>query len=240
MYRKTQGSTVKSRQRVEPQGIQQPYLPLQPRIDHIGQPQLPWKDAEMTELGVFELFWDEEVVGVLVERTNMYAEEKGAGKKSVGHGVPFGRPWRKVTPGEMRVFLALVIYMGAKRDTGSKSFWKEWEENREILRLMSLKCFSQIKRYLHISDPKLQLSHSEWFQKLEPVNSMLQSLCQQYYLPASNVTVDEMMIRFGCRSYHTYRMPSKPITEGYKIFALCDIGYIISRYLLLDQIYLMD
>ena len=33
------------------------------------------------------------------------------------------------------------------------------------------------------------------------------------------------MIRFGGRSYHTYRMPSKPITEGYKVFALCDVGY---------------
>ena len=57
----------------------------------------------MNKWGVFELLWDEEVVGVLVERTNMW----------------------KVIPGEMRVFLALVIYMGAKRDFSSKSFWKE-------------------------------------------------------------------------------------------------------------------
>jgi len=90
---------------------------------------------------------------------------------------------------------------------------------------MSLQCCSQIKRYLHISDPKLQLSHSEWFQKLEPPNGMIRSRCQQFYFPASSVTVDEMMIRLGGCSYHTYRMPSKPITEGYKVFALCDIGY---------------
>jgi len=179
-------------------------------------------------MAVFELFWDEEVVRVLVERTNMYAEDKGAGKKRASPGVAFGRPWKKVTPGEMRVFLALVIYMGAKRECGSKSFWREREENRRVLRSMSLKRFSQIKRYLHISDPKLQLSRSEWFQKLEPVNSMLQSRCQQYYLSASNVTVDEMMIRFGGRSHHTYRMPSKPITEGYNVFALCDVGYTYS------------
>ena len=55
---------------------------------------------------------------------------------------------------------------------------------------------------------------------------MLQSHCQKYYLSASNVTVDEMMIQFGGCSYHTYRIPSKPITKGYyKVFALCDIGY---------------
>ena len=37
-----------------------------------------------------------------------------------------------------------------------------------------------------------------------------------------------MMIRFGGQSRHTYRMPSKPITKGYKVFALCDIGYTYS------------
>ena len=79
----------------------------------------------MNKWGVFELLWHEEVVSVLVERTIMYIKKKGAGKGSVGHGIAFGCPWRKVIPGEMRVFLALVIYMGAKRDFSSKSFWKE-------------------------------------------------------------------------------------------------------------------
>lgn len=54
---------------------------------------------------------------------------------------------------------------------------------------------------------------------------MIRSGCQQFYFPASSVMVNEMMIRLGSCSYHTYRMPSKPITEGYKVFALCDIGY---------------
>ena len=37
-----------------------------------------------------------------------------------------------------------------------------------------------------------------------------------------------MMIQFGGQSHHTYRMPSKPITEGYKVFALCNIEYTYS------------
>jgi len=90
---------------------------------------------------------------------------------------------------------------------------------------MSLKRFCQIKCFLHISDPELQLTRAEWFPKLEPLNRIIRDRCQKYYLPASNVTVDEMMIRFGGKSYHTYRMPSKPIKEGYKVFALCDTGY---------------
>jgi len=37
--------------------------------------------------------------------------------------------------------------------------------------------------------------------------------------------VDEITIRFGGKSYHFYRMSSKPITEGYELFALCETGY---------------
>lgn len=56
----------------------------------------------------------------------------------------------------------------------------------------------------------------------------MQEACQKYYLPLSHTTVDEMMIRFGGRSRHTTRMPNKPITEGYKVFAICDHGYTLN------------
>jgi hypothetical protein len=34
-----------------------------------------------------------------------------------------------------------------------------------------------------------------------------------------------MIVRFGGRSQHTYRLKGKPTPLGYKIFALCDSGY---------------
>jgi hypothetical protein len=44
-------------------------------------------------------------------------------------------------------------------------------------------------------------------------------------VPATNTTVDEMMVRFFGRSKHIVKMPKKPIKEGYKIFAICEAGY---------------
>lgn len=79
-----------------------------------------------------------------------------AGEKSMGLG---GR-WRKVRGGEIRLFLALLTHMGARRELGSKGFWSEVERNL-IFRAMSLRRFLQIERYLHISDPKLHLTRSE-------------------------------------------------------------------------------
>lgn len=108
--------------------VRQPYVPLGPRIEHVGQSLLPFPNSEATELKIFELFWDQVVVSVVVEGTNAYAEAKGAGKRT-HDGVAFQRPWKKVTDAEIRVFFALLIYMGAQRGSGSNSFWKEKREN---------------------------------------------------------------------------------------------------------------
>ena len=143
---------VKSRKRVEknaiasgtPPRIRQPYIRHAPEVEHVGQLVLPFPNSEMTELKICELFWDWEVVSVVVEGTNTYAEAKQAGKPTPG-GVQYRRPWKKVTDADMIVFFALLIYMGAKRGSGSNSFWKEEGENRADFRAMNLKRFSQIK-----------------------------------------------------------------------------------------------
>ena len=44
------------------------------------------------------------------------------------------------------------------------------------------------------------------------------------------VSIDEVMLRmrFTGRSIHTAKMRGKPVPEGYKIFALCDAGYVFA------------
>jgi hypothetical protein len=45
-------------------------------------------------------------------------------------------------------------------------------------------------------------------------------------IPGTNVAIDKIMARFYGWSSDTYKMPNKPIKQGYKIFALVDKGYI--------------
>ena len=90
---------------------------------------------------------------------------------------------------------------------------------------MSLNRFEQLKRYFHVSDPRLELDSGHWYEKLEPLASVLRQRFRQYYLPATKVAIDEMVVRFCGRSRHTLKIRNKPIKEGYKIFALCDHGY---------------
>ena len=55
---------------------------------------------------------------------------------------------------------------------------------------------------------------------------MFRSNCKAHIQPGSNVAVDEMMIKFHGRSKHTTKMPNKPIPKGFKIWALCERGYL--------------
>jgi hypothetical protein len=65
-----------------------------------------------------------------------------------------------------------------------------------------------------------------WWSKVEPVFRQVREASVLYYTPSSNVSIDECMIRCFGRSSHTYKMPDKPIPQGYKLFALADHGYI--------------
>jgi hypothetical protein len=94
------------------------------------------------------------------------------------------------------------------------------------IQYMPLKRFEQIKRYLHVSNPRIKDKDKEWWHKLEPLASTLQKAFKRYYTPGSNISIDEIMIRCFGRSSHTYKMPKKPIKQGYKVFGLAEHGYL--------------
>ena len=54
---------------------------------------------------------------------------------------------------------------------------------------------------------------------------MLANRFRSAYKVSTNVSIDEMMIRFTRRSKHRLTMKNKPIDKGSKIFAICNHGY---------------
>jgi hypothetical protein len=68
---------------------------------------------------------------------------------------------------------------------------------------ISLCRFEQIKRLCHISCPEsderagYHLPTNEvWWYKLEPLASLVRASSQRYYSPSSEVSIDELMVRF--------------------------------------------
>jgi hypothetical protein len=62
--------------------------------------------------------------------------------------------------------------------------------------------------------------------KLEPLASLLCTKFQAYIVLGQNISFDEIMVPFSGRSQHILKMKNKSISEGFKIWALCDYGYL--------------
>jgi Transposase IS4 len=168
-------------------------------------------------INLFFLFFTNILLDKIALNTNSYALIKGAGLT--------GRQWKDVDRKELITWIALVVYQGVFRLPSLDQYWNGDPKLpiHHISKQMPLKRFEQIKRYLHISSPAVVVNH--YFEKLEPLLSHIRDVSKQLYTPASNVSVDEMMVRFSGKSVHTIRIKNKPIPEGFKILSLCESGY---------------
>lgn len=212
---------------------------------------IPIDTDESSAYELFMLFIPESLWEIMSRNTNMYA----ASKQITGGPKEHQRRWVNTSPQELKIFIGIQIYMGVHKTPNVEAYWNNNLIKGPIhtVRLyMSLYRFQQLKRYFHISQYEItgdwpakyltvepteeeeatqynpELLRQIWWHKVEPAISALRSASQHYYKPSSNVSVDEIMVRSFGRSSHTYKMPNKPISQGYKIFAIADHGYIYS------------
>ncbi|CAB4425429.1 unnamed protein product [Rhizophagus irregularis] len=139
-----------------------------------------------------------------------------------------GCKWKELTIKEFRIWLAILIYAGVFKLPSIRDYWNRDNKfpEHKITTFMSLVRFEQIKHFLHISDCTVQLPF--WYFKVGPLATHIQTISKSICVPSSNISVDEMIVRFLGRSTHTVRIKNKPIPEGYKILFLCDAGYTYS------------
>ena len=60
------------------------------------------------------------------------------------------------------------------------------------------------------------------------MNSWVQSQFLKYWILGRDIAVDECMIRFTGRSHDIITIPSKPISTGYKVWAVAQASFTIS------------
>ena len=179
---------------------------------------------------VFDLFFTSEVIDLLVRHTNAYAEVKDANSGDKAWELP-GRIWKEVSAIELKQWIGMLIYMGVFSGCGIRDYWRKstlWPVH-PLCDYMSLTRFQQILHYFHISDPSVMHEDDEndgWTYKVDPLLEAVHQASSKYYTPQTNVSIDEATIRFCGRSRDTFKMPNKPIAEGYKAFCLADHGYL--------------
>ncbi|EED11963.1 hypothetical protein TSTA_000400 [Talaromyces stipitatus ATCC 10500] len=108
-----------------------------------------------------------------------------------------------MTPSEIKIFLAILIYMGVHISPRDEDYWQTTEPLHIPRRFMGLQRFQQIKRFFHVADPRPEAAIQEairlikpnqmsWY-KLELFASRLRAACLQYWKPSNAVSIDETM-----------------------------------------------
>jgi len=209
-------------------------LPGTTKIDSTALPELPeylpplelhYKPSEsiatgLSELHTFQQLFTQEVVDIIVNATNSYAENA----REKAEIFQTARSWDPVNSTDIWRYFGCLLYMGEHGEKESRVYWSSLHQLGQFL---SLSRFEQIHRYLAIRDesvhPRQDNENFAW--KLEPVGTIIRRNCKQNWFPSSHICIDEAMIPFRGRSHHTVKLPHKPISEGYKVWILGDNGY---------------
>jgi hypothetical protein len=198
--------------------------PREPRLN------LPTGLNIESSYALFSLFIGEDMFEKISESTNEYARRK---RVKLDDAVFHEREWKDTNAAEIKVFFAILIYMGVHRSPQVEEYWNA-DPGKGPLHAprlyMTYKRFQQLKRFLKVSnlnteDQRLP-NDKIWWYKVEPLATEFQSAAKKYYTPGSKVSIDEIMIRCFGRTLHTVKMPNKPIKQGYKVFAIAEHGYI--------------
>ena len=103
-----------------------------------------------TILQLIEIFWPHNILRDIVTETNRFATEDLGGGKTYG-----GVDWEPLTIPGLKVFIAILLYMGMKRQPNYKSYWQKEGSVFHcpiISNIMIRERFQSLTRCLHIRD----------------------------------------------------------------------------------------
>jgi len=202
-------------------------VPINPRFNAMKRKEFrPFKlclpdGFKASALAFFKLFFTDYIFRILVENTNLHAAKKDARTSRYSKG----RRWKPIDKHQLSVFIALHVYIRLSDNSNIESYWiKDKFCVHRPMHFMPWYRFEQIKRYFHVSPPTD--GPIIWYMKLSPLFEYLRAQFKLYCIPASNVSVDEMMKAFYGRSSHTVKMKDKPISKGFKTWSVADHGYV--------------
>lgn len=177
------------------------------------------RNDDHTPFSIFKLLFSDEIVNLIVEQTNLYAQQIF---------LKSGKPYTKTNPQEISTFLGMNILMGIKRSPSYRDYWSTSADLNDphISKLMTVNRFGWLLSSIHINDNHMMPKRGEVgydkLYKIRPFLSILKFNFQKYYTPKNIIAVDESMIKFKGRSTIKQYMPKKPIKRGYKVWSLAD------------------
>ena len=180
-----------SKETVEEQNVPPVFL------DHA---QLNIQMQSTTPLDFFELYFTEDVVRLLVIKTNRYAVNFFAENPEASE-TSYTGSWQDVDEVEMRIFIGLIFLMGIIYKPSIPMYWstEELYHTPIFQKAMSRNQFQLILKFFHCNDnnnPQYDANdeNRDRLYKVRPLIDLLRARCKTVYTPDQNVSVDESLV----------------------------------------------
>lgn len=174
------------------------------------------EEMEISEnpLQLFEKFFDEELINLIVAESNRYAQKRNR-KNNIEHA-------------EVKCFVGVLLLSGYLQVPRRRLFWEKERDchNNLVSEAISRDKFEHILSNFHLVDNE-KLDKEDKFCKVRPLFTHLNKKFIEHSFTEENHSVDEAMVpyygRHGCKQY----IHGKPIRYGYKLWVgTTRLGYI--------------
>jgi hypothetical protein len=147
--------------------------------------------------------------------------------------------WKPVTDNEMLAFCGLGILAGIYRSNHEPqaSLWSTREGRPVFIATMSRTRFREIMKYIRFDDKSTreQRLKEDKLAAFRDIWLMFTSQLPKFYIPGSDLCVDEQLVAYRGKCNFRQYIPSKPAKYGIKIWWCCDSA---TSYPLTGDIYL--
>lgn len=152
----------------------------------------------MSSLGPFDffkLFFDDEVVKLILVETNRYAQNK-LNEPNTTNSSRINK-WIDIDENEHNVFLGVIIWMGLVKMPSISHYWKTSILYKSLIPLyMSRNRFELILSVIHVSDNN-NVPINNRLRKIQPLVDILLEKFNNVLIPEKNVCIDESMVPFS-------------------------------------------
>ena len=239
----TESTTSDSNSDQTPPGTSSPATPsawstqgsARSRFPFTGNPGLKVNvENKEDPLSFFELYFDASLISLIVEQTNLYAQQvltESAGRQKKRSRT---KAWKDTDAGEIKLYLAVLLLQGiVHKPKETLYFSKKASLSTPFFRrIMTCDRFLLLSKFLHFTDNEDTANVSsdvpKKLEKLWPVLQHMKSRFSSVYIPEDHVSIDEsLMLWKGRLSWKQY-IPSKRARYGIKSYEICESssGYI--------------
>ena len=176
----------------------------------------------------FELFFDSDVYEIIIEQTNLYADQFISSQNEYLLSFPKARitKWKEWKNEDVMAYIAVRILMGIHK---LPSIEDHFSENKflqsGVSTIISGRKYHLYNKFFHLADNSKQIKPID---KIQPFLDLILTKIQKYYDPGQHITLDEGIIPFQGRCQYKQYNKMKPEKWGMKMYLLCDskTGYV--------------